>query len=87
MADGLRVTKNPRPFRAVGFYRNFSSVSTSANGVVNYDDQQNDLSNISEHCALKIRGRSRKVKRRILENRYHSLIEGMYEAAGRTHVA
>ncbi len=28
-----------------------------------------------------------KVKRRILENRYHSLIEGMYEAAGRTHVA
>ena len=28
-----------------------------------------------------------KVKRRILENRYHSLIEGMYEAAGKTHVA
>jgi long-chain acyl-CoA synthetase len=28
-----------------------------------------------------------KVKRRILENRYHSLIEGMYEAAGKSHVA
>ncbi len=28
-----------------------------------------------------------KVKRRILENRYSSLIEGMYEAAGRSHVA
>ncbi len=28
-----------------------------------------------------------KVKRRILENRYAALIEGMYEAAGRTHVA
>ena len=28
-----------------------------------------------------------KVKRRILENRYASLIEGMYEAAGRSHVA
>ena len=28
-----------------------------------------------------------KVKRRILENRYHGLIEGMYEAAGKTHVA
>ncbi|MET0619752.1 MAG: long-chain fatty acid--CoA ligase, partial [Thermoanaerobaculia bacterium] len=28
-----------------------------------------------------------KVKRRILESRYHSLIEGMYEAAGKTHVA
>jgi long-chain acyl-CoA synthetase len=28
-----------------------------------------------------------KVKRRILETRYHALIEGMYEAAGKTHVA
>ena len=28
-----------------------------------------------------------KVKRRILENRYHGLIEGMYDAAGKTHVA
>jgi long-chain acyl-CoA synthetase len=28
-----------------------------------------------------------KVKRRILETRYHSLIEGMYEAAGKSHVA
>jgi long-chain acyl-CoA synthetase len=28
-----------------------------------------------------------KVKRRILESRYHSLIEGMYEAAGKAHVA
>ena len=28
-----------------------------------------------------------KVKRRILESRYHALIEGMYEAAGKTHVA
>jgi long-chain acyl-CoA synthetase len=28
-----------------------------------------------------------KVKRRLLENRYHSLIEGMYEAAGKSHVA
>jgi long-chain acyl-CoA synthetase len=28
-----------------------------------------------------------KVKRRILESRYHSLIEGMYEAAEKTHVA
>jgi long-chain acyl-CoA synthetase len=28
-----------------------------------------------------------KVKRRILENRYHALIEGMYEAAGKSHVA
>ena len=28
-----------------------------------------------------------KVKRRILESRYHELIEGMYEAAGKSHVA
>jgi long-chain acyl-CoA synthetase len=28
-----------------------------------------------------------KVKRRILESRYHELIENMYEAAGKTHVA
>ncbi len=28
-----------------------------------------------------------KVKRRILENRYHALIEGMYAAAGKSHVA
>jgi long-chain acyl-CoA synthetase len=28
-----------------------------------------------------------KVKRRILENRYHELIEGMYAAAGKSHVA
>ena len=28
-----------------------------------------------------------KVKRRILENRYHALIEGMYAAADKTHVA
>ena len=28
-----------------------------------------------------------KVKRRILETRYHALIEGMYEAAGKSHVA
>ncbi len=28
-----------------------------------------------------------KVKRRLLETRYHSLIEGMYEAAGKSHVA
>ena len=28
-----------------------------------------------------------KVKRRILENRYYALIEGMYDAAGKSHVA
>ncbi len=28
-----------------------------------------------------------KVKRRLLETRYHALIEGMYEAAGKSHVA
>jgi long-chain acyl-CoA synthetase len=28
-----------------------------------------------------------KVKRRVLENRYHELIEGMYAAAGKSHVA
>jgi long-chain acyl-CoA synthetase len=28
-----------------------------------------------------------KVKRRILERRYQDLIEGMYEAAGKSHVA
>ena len=28
-----------------------------------------------------------KVKRRILETRYHALIEGMYQAAGKSHVA
>ena len=26
-------------------------------------------------------------RRRILENRYHALIEGMYAAAGKSHVA
>jgi hypothetical protein len=35
-----RVTKNPQPFPAVGFVKFLRS--TSANGVANYNDDQND---------------------------------------------
>src|SRR5688572_22887195 len=45
-----RLTKNPRPFPAVGFCRNSRSVSTSANGVAIYDDyQRNDLPKFHNH--------------------------------------
>jgi hypothetical protein len=44
--------KTPRPFASRGFLSKLNLPSTSANGVANYDDdQQSDLSNIHYHCA------------------------------------
>jgi hypothetical protein len=63
---GSGANKKPTAVSSRGLLSKFSSASTSANGVANYDDQQNDLSNISEHDAMKVSGRSREVKRRIL---------------------
>jgi len=55
--------KKPTAVSSRGFLSKFSSVSTSADGVVSYDDgQNNDLSNQSEHCALRIRRHPGRVK-------------------------
>ena len=44
-----RVTKNPQPLPAVGFVKLLRS--TSAAGVANYDDYQNDsLTDVFQHC-------------------------------------
>src|SRR5882724_6726269 len=47
---GRRCTKNPRPFASRGFLSKSNLLSTSPNGVANYDDQnQSDLSNVFPH--------------------------------------
>src|SRR5882672_7320242 len=50
-ASRSQVTKNPRPFPAVGSCRNCCLPSTSANGVGNYDDQQVYLNKGANHGA------------------------------------
>ena len=57
MALRLAGNKKPTAVSSRGFLSKFSSASTSANGVANYDDQQNDLSNFNYHGPIVRRGR------------------------------
>jgi len=49
-------TKNPRPFCSRGLLSKLNLTTTSANGVVSYndDDQCDDLYDVFQHCALNL---------------------------------